>query len=134
MDIPIPCPLTAGNLAREKWESAYAAVFELRKAYPPDSLSSIYRDIAINLQAKIADLEEYKKHIRKQALHEAAFKTCWYCRTGSKHGHDPKPVKSHEGWRHLFWIGNGSNPCSAGPIWRMIEEGEEGTGNELTQP
>jgi hypothetical protein len=59
--------------------------------------------------------------IRDEAIHQAAMEICWLCRTSPKHGHNPVPVKDDEGWWHSFWVGNGRNMCSAGPIWAMKE-------------
>lgn len=50
-------PLTAGNWTTDEWNTAEAAVFEMRCKYPPDSLSAIFRDIAINLQAENESLK-----------------------------------------------------------------------------
>ena len=58
--------------------------------------------------------------IRSRILMEAAEKMCRYC-AGTK-GHESVPVKRYDRWEHLFTVGNGSNPCAAGPIWAMIEQ------------
>jgi hypothetical protein len=47
-------PLLVGDWTRDEWEVAEQAVFSLRGQYPPDSLSAIYRDIAIGLQIRLA--------------------------------------------------------------------------------
>jgi len=57
---------------------------------------------------------------RAHILMEAALEVCGYCK--GTPGHDPNPVKTDEGWFHLFTIGNGSNRCTAGPIWSLIEQ------------
>ena len=48
-----PMPLTAGNWNSDEWTSAHEATWKRRVSYPPDSLSAIYRDISINLQAEL---------------------------------------------------------------------------------
>ena len=50
-------PLTVGSWTRAEWEAAKARVFALRVRYNPDSLYSIYKDIAINLQAEVSRLK-----------------------------------------------------------------------------
>lgn len=47
------CPMTVGNWTVEEWKAAEARVFAKRVLYNPDSLSAIYKDIAINLQAEL---------------------------------------------------------------------------------
>jgi len=67
---PCPTPLLAGNWSREEWGAAHEAVFAQRMKYPPDSLSAIYRDIAINLQAQLAtrsDAHLLRSHDATQA-------------------------------------------------------------------
>jgi hypothetical protein len=46
-------PLTAGDFTREEWLAAEAKVFARRVLYNPDSLSAVYRDIAMTLQATL---------------------------------------------------------------------------------
>lgn len=53
-------PLTAGNFTLDEWRIAEATVFDRRWTYKPDSLSAIYRDIAINLQIELA--RERERH------------------------------------------------------------------------
>lgn len=63
-------------------------------------------------------MSDTPRDIRRRALQEAAVEVCGYCNSGF--GHDPNPVKQDGHWIHLFLIGNGSNPCAAGPIWSMV--------------
>lgn len=46
-------PLMGGNWTYEEWKEAEAKVWAQRLLYNPDSLSAIFRDIAINLQAEL---------------------------------------------------------------------------------
>ena len=50
-------PMTAGNWTLDEWGAAEARVFALRVLYNQDSLSAIYKDIAINLQAQLTRQE-----------------------------------------------------------------------------
>ena len=59
-ELPAPTwspPLTAGNRTLDQWRSAELIVFDRRSAYKSDSLSAIYKDIAIDLQAELTALK-----------------------------------------------------------------------------
>ena len=58
-------------------------------------------------------------NVRTLALLDAAKSVCGYC--AGADGHEKTPVKMDR-WLHMFLVGNGANPCSAGPIWELIAE------------
>lgn len=59
------------------------------------------------------------KAAHRLALLEAAQLTCGYC--AGQDGHESTPTRDSSGdWSHLFTHGNGSNPCSANQIWKLI--------------
>jgi len=74
------------------------------------------------------DINAYQ--IRERILLEAATVMCRHC-AGSR-GYHTFPTKRFDSWDHLFMVGNGSNPCAAGPIWDLIEECEDAMGSRYT--
>lgn len=72
----------------------------------------------MNDAERIATLAHESHDIRLLTLLEAACSICRYC-SGSK-GHKVFPSNFGERWHHMFTVGNGSNPCAAGPIWNLI--------------
>jgi hypothetical protein len=68
--------------------------------------------------------------VRERILLEAASVMCRHC-AGSR-GHHTFPTKRFDRWEHLFMVGNGSNPCAAGPIWELIQQCEAAMGTRYT--
>lgn len=64
-------------------------------------------------------LASQMRNAHRQALMEAAQLTCGYC--AGADGHEEIPTRNSDGdWSHLFTHGNGSNPCAANQIWKLI--------------
>lgn len=71
----------------------------------------------------IASVSVYKalREMRTQTLQEAAKAVCGYCK--GLEGHDPVPTFAPDGYYwHLILKANGWNRCSAGAIWKLLED------------
>ena len=83
------------------------------------------------LHAQMGQIERTNIYsTRAHTLMEAATAICGYC-AGTK-GHDSHPAKRCDRWEHIFLVGNGANPCGAGPVWDLIEQCLIEMGAEVT--